>query len=170
MKVVLTDSNGIGLYNKLVNVFIDGTDLSGNTDNNGVLEFNITGKSFGTNYVTAAFLGEGNLYKGSLDTAKITVAKKATTLAAAKTKVSGKVKKAIKVKVTLKNGKNAIKGKKVTVKVNGKTFKATTNAKGVATLSVKVAKAGTFSAKVKFAGDSAYKASSSKTVKFTVKK
>ena len=70
----------------------------------------------------------------------------------------------------MKNGKNAIKGKKVTVKVNGKTFKATTNAKGVATISVKVTKAGTFSAKVKFAGDSTYKTSSSKTVKFTVKK
>lgn len=170
LKVVLTDSNGIGLYNKFVNVFVDGNDLSGNTDNNGVLEFEITGKSEGTNYVVASFLGEGNLYKGSVDTAKITVAKKATTLTAAKTKVSGKIKKAIKVKVTLKNGKKAIKGKKVTVKVNGKTFKATTNAKGVATISVKVAKAGTFSAKVKFAGDSAYKASSSKTVKFTVKK
>ena len=168
--VTLKDSNGVGLKNKEVIVFIANNQINAFTDENGVSVIPIKEDSAITKYVSAAFLGEGNLYKGSIAQAKITVNKKATTLTAAKTKVSGKVKKAIKVKVTLKEGKNAIKGKQVTVKVNGKTFKGTTNSKGEVTISVKVTKKGTFKAAFKFAGDGAYKASSSKTVKFTVKK
>jgi len=170
-KIVITlkDSNGVGLFNKQLIITYADNYITGYTDNNGVVEIPFIENAAVTKYVTAIFLGEGNVYQGAVDTAKVVVSKKATTLTAAKTKVSAKVKKAIKVKVTLKNGKTAIKGKKVTIKVNGKTFKATTNAKGVATISVKIAKKGTFKATFKFAGDSAYKASSSKTVKFTVK-
>ena len=85
-------------------------------------------------------------------------------------KAALKVKKAKKVKFTLKdaNGK-AIAGKKITVKVNGKTFSAKTNSKGVATISVKVTKKGKFTATAKFAGDKAYKAITKKAY-FTVKK
>ena len=170
-KIVLTlkDSNGIGLYDKELIVTFGDTYVKAYTNASGVVEIPFIEKAAVTKYVTAVFLGEGNVYQGAVETAKVVVSKKATKLTAAKTKVSGKVKKAIKIKVTLKNGKTAIKGKKVTIKVNGKTFKATTNAKGVATISVKIAKKGTFKATFKFAGDNAYKASSSKTVKFTVK-
>ncbi len=170
-KIVITlkDSNGVGLFNKQLIITYADNYITGYTDNNGSVEIPFIENAAVTKYVTAVFLGEGNVYQGAVDTAKVVISKKATTLTAAKTKVSAKVKKAIKVKVTLKNGKTAIKGKKVTIKVNGKTFKATTNAKGVATISVKIAKKGTFKATFKFAGDSAYKASSSKTVKFTVK-
>lgn len=167
--ITLKDSNGVGLFDKQLIITYADNYITGYTDNNGVVEIPFIENAAVTKYVTAIFLGEGNVYQGAVDTAKVVVSKKATTLTAAKTKVSAKVKKAIKVKVTLKNGKTAIKGKKVTIKVNGKTFKATTNAKGVATISVKIAKKGTFKATFKFAGDNAYKASSSKTVKFTVK-
>ncbi len=167
--ITLKDSNGVGLFDKQLIITYADSYITGYTDNNGVVEIPFIENAAVTKYVTAIFLGEGNVYQGAVDTAKVVVSKKATTLTAAKTKVSAKVKKAIKVKVTLKNGKTAIKGKKVTIKVNGKTFKATTNAKGVATISVKIAKKGTFKATFKFAGDNAYKASSSKTVKFTVK-
>lgn len=171
-KIVITlkDSNGVGLFDKQVIVTFADNYITGFTDNNGVVEIPFIEKAAVTKYVTAVFLGEGNVYQGAVDTAKVTVTKKSTTLTAAKVKVSGKVKKAIKIKVTLKNGKNLIKGKQVTIKVNGKTFKATTNAKGIATITVKVAKKGTFTAKAKFAGDSAYKASSTKNIKFTIKK
>ena len=80
-----------------------------------------------------------------------------------------KVKKAKKIKVTLKSNGKAVAGKQITIKVNKKTFKGKTNAKGVATIKVKVTKKGKFTATVKFAGDSAYKAAT-KSVKFTVKK
>ena len=171
-KIVITlkDSNGVGLANKQITVTYAENFITGYTNNDGVLEIPFIEKATATKYVTAVFLGEGNVYQGSIGTAKVVVSKKATTLTAAKTKVSGKVKKAIKIKVTLKTGKKAIKGKKVTIKVNGKTFSGKTNSKGQVTITVKVAKKGTFKAAFKFAGDSAYKASSSKTVKFTVKK
>ena len=168
--VTLKDSNGKGLVSKEVIVFVNDNQINAYTGEDGTVSIPIKETNAVTKYVSAAYLGEGNLYKGSIAQSKITVSKKSTTLTAAKTKVSGKVKKAIKVKVTLKAGKTAIKGKQVTVKVNGKTFKGTTNAKGEVTISVKVAKKGTYKAAFKFAGDGAYKASSSKTVKFTVKK
>ena len=80
-----------------------------------------------------------------------------------------KVKKAKKVKFTLKDASGkAIKGKKITIKVNGKTFSAKTNAKGVASIKVKVAKKGKFTAKATFAGDNTYK-KITKTARFTVK-
>ena len=170
LKATLKDSNGVALTNKNVAIIIDGVIKEVTTDANGVATLPVKYAGATTKYAAIVFAGEGNLYKSSIATAKISVVKKATTLTAAKVKVTAKVKKAIKVKVTLKTGKTAIKGKKVTIKVNGKTFSAKTNAKGVATISVKVAKKGTFKAAFKFAGDSAYKASSSKTVKFTVKK
>ena len=47
-----------------------------------------------------------------------------------------KTAKKLKVKATLKNGKTAVKGKKITLKVNGKKFKATTNKKGIAQFTI----------------------------------
>ena len=168
LKVTLKDANGV-LANKTVSIIIDGTPKTATTDANGVATLAVKYASAGTHYVVASYAGDDTT-KSSVGTAKITVAKKATTLTAAKTSVSGKVKKAIKVTLTLKTGKTVVSGKKVTVKVNGKTFSGTTNSKGQVTITVKVAKKGTYKAAFKFAGDSAYKASSSKTVKFTVKK
>ena len=170
LQVTLKDSNGVALTNKKVSIIIDGVIKEATTNANGVATLSVKYAGATTKYAAIVYAGEGNLYKSSIATAKITVLKKATKLTAAKVKVTGKAKKVIKVKVTLKTGKTAIKGKKVTIKVNGKTFSAKTNAKGVATISVKVAKKGTFKATFKFAGDAAYKASSSKTVKFTIKK
>lgn len=170
LKIVLTDSNGNPLANRVVSVIIDGVAKNTVTGMDGVADLPVKYAAAVTKFATVVFAGESNIYKSSVGTAKITVAKKATTLTAAKTSVSGKVKKAIKVKITLKSGKTVLKNKKVTIKVNGKTFKGTTNAKGQVTITVKVAKKGTYKAAFKFAGDSAYKASSSKTVKFTVKK
>lgn len=170
LQVTLKDSNGNPLANKELSVVIDGKIQSVTTNSLGVATLNVKYANAATKYATIVYAGEGSNYQSSLATAKITVTKKATTLTAAKTKVTGKVKKAIKIKVTLKTGKTALKSKKVTIKVNGKTFSGTTNAKGQVTITVKVTKKGTYKAVFKFAGDGAYKASSSKTVKFTVKK
>ena len=79
------------------------------------------------------------------------------------------MKKAKTVKITLKSGNKVISGKKVSLKVNGKTFSAKTNSKGVASIEVKVTKKGTFKYTVKFAGDNVYN-SASKTGKIIVKK
>ena len=72
--------------------------------------------------------------------------------------------------VTLKdkNG-NVLKNKKVTLKVNGATYTATTNSKGVATFKLtKLSKKGTYTAVIAFAGDKDYN-KISKSAKLTVK-
>ena len=72
--------------------------------------------------------------------------------------------KAFKVKVKVKkynavlkvNGK-ALKAKKITLTVNGKTYAGKTNSKGVATIKItKLNRKGTFKASVRFAGDKYY--------------
>ena len=165
--VTLKDSNGIGLFDKQIIIFFGDNYIIGYTNNDGVVTIPFIEDAATTKNVIAVFLGEGNLYQGSIDAAKVTVAKKSTALTAAKATL--KVNKAKKVTVTLKSNGKAVAGKKVTITVNKKTFSAKTDSKGKATITVKVAKKGTFNAVVKFAGDSAYKATSKK-VKYTVKK
>ena len=94
-------------------------------------------------------------------TSKLT-AKKATFKAKTKTK---------KYSIVLKDNKGkAIKKAKVTLKVKGKTYKATTNAKGKATFKItKLTKKGTSIATIKFAGNKYFK-SISKKAKIIVKK
>ena len=168
VSIALKDETGAALANKTVAIFIDG-ETAGivQTDANGAATINTQKYSAaGTHSVVAYYAGD-NTTSSSIDTATIKVTKSATTLTAAKATL--KVKKAKKVKVTLKSGSKLIANKKITIKVNGKTFSAKTNSKGVATISVKVAKKGTFTAVVNFAGDSAYNAKTVK-VKYTVKK
>lgn len=62
-----------------------------------------------------------------------------------------------------------MKGKKVTLKVNGKTYSAKTNAKGVATFKLtKLSKVGTKNAVISYAGDKTFN-KVSKKAKITVK-
>ena len=81
-----------------------------------------------------------------------------------------KAKKAKKMIFTLKDtsGK-VIVGKKITFKVKGKTYFAKTNAKGIATVTIKLTKKGKYTVTAKFAGDNTYKAISKK-VKLTITK
>ncbi len=72
------------------------------------------------------------------------------------------------MKITLKSNGKVVKGKKITLKVNKKTYSAKTNSKGIATIKIKLTKKGTYKYTAKFAGDSAYKAVS-KSNKIIVK-
>ena len=107
---------------------------------------------------------EGNQdYAKSAKSVKVTV-KKATPKLTAKVKTFKKSVKTKKYTVTLKTNQNKVmKNTKLTLKVNGKTYSATTNAKGQATFKItKLTKKGKFTAVVKFAGNKYYNA---KTVK-----
>ena len=101
------------------------------------------------------------------DTSKVKVA---TKIVAKKKAFKAKVKtKKYTITLKTKAGK-VIKKVKVTLKIKGKTYKATTNAKGKATFKIKkLTKKGKYTAKIKFAGNKNFKASS-KNVKITVKK
>ena len=139
------------------------------TDSNGQVKVSLkdlTPKSYSA---SITFAGNDNC-TGSAAKVKVTVKKATPTLTA--TKKSFKVKtKTKKYAVTLKDNKNnAVKNAKITLKIKGKTYKATTNAKGKATFKItKLTKKGTFKATITFAGDSYYN-KATKTVKISVKK
>ena len=97
------------------------------------------------------------------------VTKKATKIVAKKKTFKAK-KKVKKYTITLKSGNTLLKKVKVTLKIKGKTYKATTNNKGKATFKIKnLKKKGKYTATIKFAGNANYKPTSKK-VKITVKK
>ena len=121
----------------------------------------------GTATITISFSGDNCI--GSEATVTVVVSKKDTQLSAnAKSfKFEDNVKS---YSVTLKdNNGNVLKNKKVTLKVNGATYTATTNNKGVATFKLaKLSKKGTYNAVISFAGDKDYN-KISKSAKLTVK-
>lgn len=109
------------------------------------------------------------LYTSASKTVKVTIKKEKTSIVAAKKSF----KKSLKVKkytITLKNSKGKIiKNAKLTLKVKGKTFKATTNSKGKATFKItNLKKKGKFTASIKFK-TTPYYLKSSKSVKLTIK-
>ena len=172
--VQLTDVDGNPLSNKTVYIGYNGVTLNRTTDANGFANVQINLKNAGLYTFVVVFLDDDN-YNASMKVFKVTVNKKPTSISAsAKTfKASAKTKK---YTVTLKTIKGAsidgktylASGKKVTLKVNGKTYTAKTNAKGQATFSIKITKKGKFTAVIKYAGDNTYK-SASKKVKITIK-
>jgi hypothetical protein len=66
------------------------------------------------------------------------------------------------VVLTLKSGKKALAKKKVSIKINKKTYKGTTSKYGKVTIKIKLTKKGTFKGTLKFAGDKTYKACTGK--------
>ena len=165
ISVTLKDASGKALANKAITYSVNGVTKTATTDANGVAKITVN-QVAGTYHYSLCYLGDDD-YKASFKTMKVTVNKQAVKASFAKATLN--VKKVKNVRFILKDSKGkAISGKKITVKVNGKTFSAKTNSKGVATIKVKVAKKGKFTATAKFAGDNTYKAISKKA-KFTVK-
>ena len=160
LSITLKDANGNALANKAVKVTVNGKTSTVTTDKNGVAKVNVNYAKAGTYYYSLSFLGD-NDYKASLKPVKVTVNKQATKATFAKK--TFKVKATKKISFTLKDSKGkAIAKKKITFKVNGKTYTAKTNSKGVATVKIVIKKKGKYTATAKFAGDTTYKAISKK--------
>lgn len=166
LQITLKDCENNLLSSKSLTIIVDGESKTVTTGNDGIAKLSVKYATSGTHYVTVSFAGDED-YKSSINSCKISVSKKKTSLTAPKAVL--KVKKAKKISITLKSNGKAVSNKKITVKVKGKTFSAKTNSKGVASVKVKVTKKGTFKYVAKFAGDGAYKAAS-KTGKVVVKK
>lgn len=155
LSFTLKDSYGEALAGKQVIIVLNNVEYKVKTNSNGVAKVQVNIAKAGTYTATAYFMGEegfGPAYKKvkvtvKKQTAKLTTTKK-TYKANAKTKT---------LTATFKSAKGkAIKGKKISFKVNGKTYTATTNAKGVATVKVKLTKKGSYTFTASFAGDSTY--------------
>jgi len=160
LSITLKDASGNALANKAVKVTVNGKTSTVTTDKNGVAKVTVNYAKAGTYYYSLSFLGD-NDYKASLKPVKVTVNKQATKATFAKK--TFKVKATKKINFTLKDSKGkAIAKKKITFKVNGKTYTAKTNSKGVATVKIVIKKKGKYTATAKFAGDTTYKAISKK--------
>ena len=171
--ITLKDEKGEALSGEEVTVDLNGTKTY-TTDENGQVKI-ATGSLVPNTYnVKISFAGNDN-YLGSDATTEVTV-KKATPKITASAKTFTFEDKTKKYTVTLKdnNGK-ALKNTKVTLKVNGKSYTATTNSKGVATFKLsditkgkKLTKKATYNAVISFAGDKYYN-KVTKNVKLSVK-
>ena len=165
--ITLTDSNGKALSGVKVTVTL-GSAKTYTTDKNGQIKINVAKLVPKTYTAKIAYAGNAN-YAAASKSVKVVV-KKATPKMTAKAK-SFKVKVATKkYTITLKDNKNKVmKNTKVTLTVNKKTFKATTNSKGIATFKItNLKKKGKFTATIKYAGNKYYN-KLSKKAKITAK-
>ena len=175
----LTDSNGNPIVNATVKFAYKTVILERTTDENGIVFIGINTQVAQEALCEMSYIGDENLgdekYNATFVAFSFDIQKKPITISApAKSyKASAKTKKytvTIKTeKCNSRDGKVYLSaGKKITMKINGKTYTAKTNAKGQATFNLKITKKGKFAATVKFAGDKTY-ASASKSVKITIK-
>ena len=165
--VALKDSLGNVLVNKTVQISINNKKYNLTTDENGTAKLQLNILKANVYTCAIAFLGD-NAYNGAFEIAKVTVNKQTAKLTTKNVsyKANAKTKK---LTATFKSAKgNAIKNKKITFKVKGKTYTTKTNSKGVATVTVKITKKGKITFTAKFAGDDTYKALSKKG-KLTIK-
>jgi len=153
--IKLTDGQGNPLANSTVTVDLNGV-KNYTTDENGQIKIKVSNMVPKTYSAKISYAGNDN-YIGSNATAKVVV-KKATPKITASAKTFKTATKTKKYTITLKdNTGKAIKNAKVTLKVNGKTYKATTNSKGKATFKItKLTKKGTFKATITYTGNKYY--------------
>ena len=157
LTATLKDANGNVLANKKVTFTVNGKTYTATTNAKGVATVKLALTAAKTYTVAIKFAGD-NVYAASTVSAKVKLNKEKTKVTAPK-KTFKRSKKVKKVVITLKNSKGkAVAKKKITLTVNKKKYTAKTNKKGKATIKVKLTKKGTFKYKVKFAGDTQYKA------------
>ena len=165
--VTLKDSKNAALSGKTITVKLNGVTYTRTTNSNGqaVISVNLPAKT----YTAAISFAGDDIYLASSKNVNVVVVK-ATPKITAKAKTFKLKTKTKKFTAVLKDNKGrAMKKVKLTLKVKGKTYKATTNTKGKATFKItKLNKKGSYKAKITFNANSNYK-SASKTVKIKVK-
>ena len=181
-QVILVDEDGKRVANKTISFGVAEKEFTAVTDGEGVATLKLNLSSAKTYDIYSNFLGDEEYYGSGMVPDTIKVTKKISTFVIKN--VSYKVTATKKLSVTfkspnytytIKNGVitrkttyKLIKNKKVKFTVNGKTYTATTNSKGVATVKITLNKKGTYTYTAKFAGDSKYQAVTKKA-KLTVK-
>lgn len=168
--ITLKDVNGNILANKKVSVKVGSISKTLTTNTKGQVAVDIS-KLTPKTYTAKFTFAKDTIYADSSNTAKVSVSKATPKIIAKETTFKAKTKTK-KYTITLKDNKGkVIKKAKVTLKVKGKTYKATTNSKGKATFKItKLSKKGKHTSTIKFAGNNLYKAVTKKGIKLTVKK
>jgi len=165
--VTLTDEDGNPLANKTLKIGFNGKVYNKTTDANGIAQLQINIGYQSANTFSITFLGDDE-YEGTVDCAIIVVYSLTTKLTVTNPSYKAAAKtKTLKATLKLSNG-TAISGKKITFKVNGKYYIATTNSKGVATVKISLTTKKTYTYTASFEGDNQYKAKTTKG-KVTIK-
>ena len=168
LEIALKSVGGKALAYKELDVFFNNQVYKLTTDVHGIAKLSFKLNKKGKYPVNIAYLGDDN-HKGALAFPTITINPVKTALTASpKTYIATLKTKRFTAKLKVAKGK-ALAKKIVTFTVNGKTYNAKTNAKGVATVKLRLTKAKTYTVKIKFAGDNVYGAAS-KSVKIKLKK
>ena len=167
--VITLTANGKALANQKVTVKVGTISKTLTTNAKGQVSVDVSKLTPKTYTATFTYAGD-DINDKSSNTAKVVVNKVKPKITAKKATFKAK-KKTKKYSIVLKDNKGkAIKKAKVTLKVKGKTYKATTNAKGKATFKItKLTKKAKYTATIKFKGNANYKATTKK-VKITIKK
>ena len=174
---ILKDKSGKVLANKQVSVVIGGKTYNLITDSSGSVKLPAVAR--GTYTISALFDGD-NEYYGSKSTVKVTVLPSIVGNTNYNLYYGNAV--SYKVRIVGPDGKYVGAGKVVTIKVNGQTYKVSTDKNGYATKSLKL-KAGTYTITSEYCGDKVSNkitikptltaknvvAKKGKTVKFTAK-
>ena len=156
-KVTLKDSEGNALATKDVQIGFNGVVYDVKTDEEGVAQLQINLKYKGAYTFAICFLGDGD-YNASFVVAKITVKEQTPRLTVPdKSYAASDNTKTLTATFKSENG-GLIANKWITFTVNGKIYKAKTNANGIASVNVSINKKGTYAFVAKFAGDSTYAA------------
>ena len=167
--VITLTANDKALANQKITVKVGTISKTLTTNAKGQVSVDVSKLTPKTYKATFIYAGDDINTKSS-NTAKVVVNKAKPKITAKKATFKAK-KKTKKYSIVLKDNKGkAIKKAKVTLKVKGKTYKATTNAKGKATFKItKLTKKGKNTATIKFGGNNYFK-SISKKVNIVVKK
>ncbi len=153
--ITLKDSKGNPLAGKFVQFGFNGKVYDRVTDEKGQAKLQINLQKAGIYTFAVCFLG-GDEFNGSFVVAKIVVNKQKPVISTSNYKYKATAKSK-KISISLKSAsKKALKNKTVKLVLNGKTYSAKTNSKGVATINVSLSKKGTYSFTVKYAGDNTY--------------
>ena len=129
VQVVTDDGHAVGA-GAVVNFTINGKTISTVTDTGGIAKIQITQKA-GTYVLTTSYNGKtySNTVTVNAVADKIVLKTKKVTVK--------KTAKKFKLKASLKINGKAVKGKKITFKFKGKTYKAKTTKKGIAQVTIK---------------------------------
>ena len=166
-EIKLTDVNGKLLAGKSIHISYNNLIYELITDSNGKAKLPVSINNYGIYALLISFLGDSQ-YIASFSTAKLTVNKQKASLATPNKSYYVNANKYLTATFKDINGK-LVKNKKISFIVNGKTYTAYTNSKGVATVKVKLSVAKTYTVTVKYGGDNVY-SPISKTLKLYVKK
>ena len=166
-EVKLLDLNNNPLSNKTVHISLNNKVYDLLTDSRGVVKLPVSINGYGIHNLLISFLGDSD-YLASFSSGKITVNKQKATLIAPNKSYLVTANKYLIATFKDANGK-LIKNKKIGFILNGKTYTAYTNSKGIAKIKVKISKAKTYIVTVKYAGDNVY-SPISKSFKVYVKK